>query len=132
MRLEDDPAAERVRRRDRADDDPVAAAREHRPLEPQLPEPVAERRQPRRRLARAVVDVDAHRVVGVAQVERRVEDRARRDGARGGEDVAAPDRAAVDPGEVQRDALARLGALDGLVVDLDAAHAHGHRRAAGA
>src|SRR5512132_4165641 len=45
-------------------------------------------------------------------------------GARLGERVAAVERAALDPGQGERDSLSSLGSLDGLVVDLDAAHAN--------
>ena len=40
------------------------------------------------------------------------------------ERVAALERAALDPGQRERDPLSGLGALDRLVVHLDASHAH--------
>jgi len=70
-RVEHDPAAERVGRGDRADDDAVVGAGEQRPLDAKLPEPVPEVREATGRLARAVMDLDAVSVAGAAQVERR-------------------------------------------------------------
>ena len=70
--VEHDAAAERVRRRERADHEPVAGQRHDRLLQPQLEEPPAELDQPRGGLARAVVDGDPRavsgRASGVAQV----------------------------------------------------------------
>jgi hypothetical protein len=61
------PAADRVGRRDLAQDQPVARRRHERCLEPQLREPLPaghqlvalERHDPRRRVARPVVDLHA-------------------------------------------------------------------------
>ena len=61
-------------------------------------------------------------------VELAVEHPRRRHRARRGDDVAARDLAPLDPDEVEGDALARAGALDGLVVDLRRART-AHRRA---
>ena len=60
-----------------------------------------------------------------------VESVARRKRARRDERVAAPQLAAVDPRQRDGDTLPRLGALDGLVVHLHAAHAHRARTGLG-
>jgi hypothetical protein len=60
----------------------------------------------------------------VELVERDVEPVRHRVRGRRDERVAAPERMALDAGQRHRDALARLGALDGPVVDLDAADSH--------
>ena len=65
-RVEHPAAAERVRRRDLADHDPVAPGGDERPLETDLPEAAAEPRQTGRRLARAVVDLHSLAVFGLA------------------------------------------------------------------
>ena len=64
VRVEDDAAAERVRRRQRADHEPVAGGGDDRLLEAQLEEAPAELDEPRRRLARAVMDADPRAAVG--------------------------------------------------------------------
>ena len=91
-RIEHRPAAERVGRRDRAHDEPVARGGEQRRLEAHLPQAVAERRQPRRHRPRAVMHHDAPAAQLVAQVQHRVEDLRRHDLRRGiGERIAAGD-----------------------------------------
>jgi hypothetical protein len=68
-----------------------------------------------------VVHVGAHPVGGVAQRQVAVEDQRGRHRSGCGDHVAARDVAALDADEVDGDALARVGALDGLVVDLHGA-----------
>ena len=58
-RVEHAAATERVRWRDPAHHEAVAGGGDDRTLEADLPEPTAEPRQPRRRLARSVVDLHA-------------------------------------------------------------------------
>ena len=88
----------------------------------------------RRRLARAVVDVHAHPVAARrAGRARASSDARRRAPRRRGDDVAARDLArARRPARLSATRWPARGALDGLVVDLDAAHAHAARRAAAA
>ena len=126
-RVEHDAAAERVRRRDRAQHDAVAGHGHERLLEAHLPEAAAELGQPRRRLPRAVVDLHAVAVLGAAvgheaQLGVEAEGRAQV-GVGAGEEVPARDLVAADADEVDRDALPGRRALRGLVVDLDSAHA---------
>ena len=124
----DDAAAQRVGRRDRAHDDAISGAGEQRLLQARLP--AARRRgRPGARPSRACRGARAR--ASVARVaQRRARSRAPATGATApgrGDDVAAGDLAQVDPGQVERHALAGAGALDGLVVDLH--RAHPHRRA---
>ena len=131
--VEHDAAAERVGGRERADHEAVAARRDERLLEAQLEVAAAELRQPRGGLARAVVDGDARpavrAAVGRRPVERDVDAVAGRGRGRGRHDhVPARDLVARHPGQVQRDALARLRPLARLVVDLDGADAGGRAR----
>jgi len=58
------------------------------------------------------------------RLERHVQPVARAVRARRDEHVAAAERAAVDAGQCERDALACLCALDRAVVHLHASHAH--------
>ena len=109
------------------------AAGDERLLEPQLEVAAAELGEPRRRLARAVVDGDARaavgRGVGRGPVERDVD--AEAGGRRRGpahDHVAARHLVAPHAGQVQRHALAGLGALARLVVDLHGADARGGAR----
>jgi FAD/FMN-containing dehydrogenase len=114
--VEHHAAAQGVGRRDRAHDDVVAGAGEQRALEAQLPQAGAERGEPARRLAGAVVDVDARAVLGVrAQREGRVEDAAGPDDARGGDHVAAADGAALEAGEVTDAAIAESEAQRAMI-----------------
>ena len=80
--VEHDAAAERVGRRERADHQAVACARDERLLEPQLRVAAAELGEPRRDLARAVVDRDAGAALrprlGRGPVQRGVEPVGRR------------------------------------------------------
>jgi hypothetical protein len=57
--VEHDPAAERVRRGDPADDEPVAVGDEQGLLEPQLPVAAGQRDQAPGHVARAVMNLDA-------------------------------------------------------------------------
>ena len=123
-RVEHDAPAEGVGRGDRAHHDTVAGAGQQRPFQARLPEAVAELGQPRGRLARAVVHVRAHPVAGAAQRQLAVDHARLRQRARRREHVAARDVADRDAGQVERNALAGLRALDGLVVDLHGAHPH--------
>jgi hypothetical protein len=121
--VEDAAAAEGVGGRDRAHDDAVVAAGDQGALAAQLVEMAAEPRDAGRALAGAVVDVDARAVLD-PRVELDIEDVRRLDRlAR--EDVAAH---RVGVAQVDRDALARRGALHALVVDLDLAHARASAR----
>ena len=100
-RIEHDAAAERVRRRDRADHDAVAGARQERMLQPRLPQVAAQPHEPPGGVAGAVVHVHARRRLA-GELERGVEPvRRLRAGARIGDHVAAahgPPRAARRPG----------------------------------
>ena len=81
------------------------------------------------RLARAVVDLHAPRHLGVAELERDVEDPRRpQPGVLARDDVAAADRVDAHAREVHRDPLPRGRALHGGVVHLDAAHARAPAR----
>ena len=91
--------------------------------EPQLREPLAGARDARDGLGRAVVELDTRgQFAGAVEGDVEPEARPKRTGR--DEHVAAPDLRAFDAGKRDRDALARLGALDRPVVHLHAAHAH--------
>ncbi len=108
----------------RSQDHAVASRRDHRPLEPQLREPVAHAHHTRRHLGRAVVRLHVCPVLERLQlVELHVEPVGDRVYARRDEDVAAPDLPPLDAREGDRDATAGLRPVDGAVVNLDAAHA---------
>ena len=116
--VEHDAAAERVRRRQGADHEPVAGQRHERPLEPQLGVAAAELGEPRRRprACRGARRPARRRpgALGRGPLERRVDAvRRRAAGARG---PAAPAATTTSPRatsstrharEVERDALAR-------------------------
>ena len=138
--VEHDAAAERVRRRQRADHEPVAGGGHERLLEPELEVAAAELDQPRGRLARAVVHGDPRAAVrprvGRDPRQRDVDADRSRSNADGAwplqvrDHVAPRDLVARDAREVQRHALARRRALDRRVVDLHAAHARRRARPA--
>ncbi len=88
--IEDRPAAQRVGRREAPYDDPVAIGREHRLLQPQLPQPVPEISEPAGRVAGAMVDLNALAMTdAVGQRQRAIQDRGLRHTTGGREHIAA-------------------------------------------
>ncbi len=107
-----------------AEDDPVAARRDHRRGEPELGESAC-LRDARGYGRRAVVDVQPGAVRDRLELlERHIEPVARPQAAGGDERVAATQLAPFDAGERECDPLARLCPLDRAVVHLDAPHPH--------
>ena len=124
-RIEYDAPAERVRRRDPADHEPVAPGRHEWLLQSHLPERAAEPREPSRALAGPVVDLDAVAVLGLVVLEAQLgveQVRRAQPGRRCGEHVPAPDVRHADPDEIDRHPLPGLGTFDRPVMDLHAAH----------
>ena len=110
-------------RRAGAQDDAVASRGDDGLREAELRPALAHAHDAAEHLRGAVVDVDAGRDLGEL-LEHDVEAVADGVRARRHERVAAAQLAALDAGQGDRDALARLGALDRPVVHLDAAHAN--------
>ena len=121
MGIEHHAAAERVRRGDLADHEPVAGRGDQRAARAGAARSARPARSAGRHLAGAVMDLDPS--LGV--------DARRPAGRRRGRSRSAPDRRSAhrrarprpaDPGQVHGDALAGAGALDGLVMDLQSAN----------
>jgi len=110
-------------RRPRAEDDAVAPRGDDRARQAQLREAVSGPRDAGRGLRGAVVEHHARRDLAQG-LERHVEPEARPEGARRDEDIAAAEFPPLHSGQGHGDALPRLGALDGPVVHLHAAHPH--------
>jgi hypothetical protein len=75
--VEDHPAAEGIRGCWATDHEPVLVGGEERLLQSHLPEVVAERREPARHRAGAVVDAHEHVVLGGGELQATVEDARR-------------------------------------------------------
>ena len=121
-RIENPASAERRRV---PQDEAVASSRDDGRGEAKLREAVADPDEPSRDLGRAVVHVEPG-VVGdrLQLLELDVDPVADRIRARLDEGVAAPEGRPLDARQRERDALARVGPLDRLVVHLDAPYAH--------
>ena len=108
-----------------AEHDAVSTSGDDRRAETQLRVAVADADNPAEVLGGSVMDVESRAVGDLPErLQGDVEPVADRVRAFGDECVAAPEVASLDSGKGQRDALAGLRALDGAVVDLDAADAH--------